>query len=277
MPSPFPGMDPWLERPGVFPDLHTRFLTTLSAELNRQLPPPFFAAISTRVYMEESERRVEPDVDILASEWPIGGGGGTAVSPIAVTDLLEVPTLPLPDDEITEALIEIRTAAEGERLVTSIEVLSPTNKTRGTSGRGLYLAKQHELQSAGVNLVEIDLLRRGAHATAVSLPELRRRAGRTDYHVCITLAARVDARFVAPIPLRQRLPVIPIPLTPDMAAVRVDLQATFDRCYDEALYSRRVHYDRPCDPSLTDDQQSWAEGVLRAKGVLPTAKHSEQL
>src|SRR4051812_48490615 len=163
MPSPFPGMDPWLESPGVFPDLHTRFLTTLSADLNRQLPAPFFAAISTRVYMEESERQVEPDVDVLTPNGPVGGGG-TAVAPVAVTDLLEIPAAPLPDEEVTETFLEIRTTADGERLVTSVEVLSPTNKTPGATGRGRYLAKQHELQSAGVNLVEIDLLRRGAHA-----------------------------------------------------------------------------------------------------------------
>lgn len=268
MPSPFPGMDPWLERPGVFPDLHNTLIAFLRGDLNRQLPPPFFAAIATRVYMEESERRTEPDVEVLS---PPGApqGGGTAIAAVTVTDLLEVPAAPLPDEDLTETFIEIRTTGDDERLVTSIEVLSPTNKTRGATGRGLYLAKQHELQSAGVNLVEIDLLRRGVHATAASLAELRRRAGQFDYHVCVTLGDRADARFVAPILLPNRLPTIPIPLTPDVAAVPVDLQAVLDRCYDEALYTRRIHYDRPCEPPLTPEQQAWADGILRARGLLP--------
>lgn len=267
MPSPFPGMDPWLESPSVFPDLHNALIAFVRADLNRQLPPPFFAAIATRVYMEETERRTEPDVDVLM---PPGEttGGGTAVAPIAITDLLEIPSKPLPDEDVTETFVEIRTAGDAERLVTSVEILSPSNKTRGATGRGLYLAEQHELQSVGVNLVEIDLLRRGAHATAVSLPELRRRAGQTDYHVCITLAERGDASFAAPVALPQRLPVIPIPLTPDVSAVPVDLQTALDRCYDEALYVRRVRYTRPCDPPLTDDQRAWAEGILRAKGLV---------
>ena len=265
---PVPRHGPVARAPRALPDLHNTLIAFLRGDLNRQLPPPFFAAIATRVYMEESERRTEPDVEVLSPTGTVGGGG-TAVAPVAVTDLLEIPAPPLPDEDITETFIEIRAAGDGERLVTSIEVLSPTNKTPGATGRGLYLAKQHELQSAGVNLVEIDLLRRGAHATAASLAELRRRAGRFDYHVCVTLGDRADARFVAPILLSHRLPTIPVPLTPDVAAVPVDLQALLDHCYDEALYTRRVRYDRPCDPPLTDEQRVWAEGVLRAKGLLP--------
>ena len=268
MPSPFPGMDPWLESPAVFLDLHTPFLTHLRAALNAVLPPPFFAAVSTRVYMEESERQTEPNVDILSPPGGVAAGGGTAVITPAVTELLELPAAPLPEEEITEVFVEVRTTQGGERLVTSIEVLSLTNKTRGTGGRGLYLVKQREMRLAGVNLVEIDLLRSGVHATAVSLPELRRRVGRFDYHVCVSRADRDGATFVAPILLTDRLPVMPIPLTPEVPDVPVDFQAVLDRCYDEALYARRVHYDRPCEPPLTPEQQPWAEGVLRAKGLL---------
>jgi hypothetical protein len=269
MPSPFPGMDPWLESPAVFPDFHTRFLTALSAALNAVVPPPFFTAVSTRVYMEASERLIEPDVDVLRPAGVPGAGGGTAtLAPVAV-ELLEVPARPLPDEEISEVSVEVRTADDGNRLVTSIELLSLTNKTRGTSGRGLYLAKQHELRQSGVNLVEIDLLRAGVHATAASLPEFRRRAGGFVYHVSVSRAERWDAAFVAPIALPQRLPVIPVPLTGGVADVPADLQAVLDRTYDEAAYARRVRYDQPPTPPLAPDQQAWAEGILRAKGLIP--------
>jgi Protein of unknown function (DUF4058) len=269
MPSPFPGMDPWLESPGVFPDLHNAFITFLRGELNRRLPAPFFAAIATRIYMEESERRTEPDVNLLspANGVPIGVGG-TAVATRAHAQGFEIPALPWPDEEITETSVEIRTSQDDERLITNIEILSPTNKTRGSSGRGLYLAKQHEMRAAGVNLVEIDFLRTGVHATAAPLAETRRRAGPYDYHVCSTRADRGDAFFVVPIRLHDPLPTIDVPLTPEAGFVAADLQATFDRCYDEALYSRRVHYERPCEPLLSDSLRLWAEGILQTKGRL---------
>jgi Protein of unknown function (DUF4058) len=271
MPSPFPGMDPWLEGPGVFPDLHSSFATYLRAALTKILPPPFFAAIATRVYMEESDRRTEPDVDVLTpanGPAPGPGAGGTATATRSRSGAVEVPVAPWPDEEVTEPFVEIRTTHDAERPVTSIEVLSPTNKTRGANGRGLYLAKQQEMRVQGVNLVEIDLLRTGAHATAARLEEMRRRVGGYDYHVCVTRGDRGDTCSVIPVRLPEPLPPIDIPLTPEAGTVPVDLQAVLERCYDEAGYARRVHYDRPCDPPLTPEQQAWAEGVLRAKGLL---------
>jgi hypothetical protein len=269
MPSPFPGMDPWLEAPGVFPDFRNSFIGYLREALNAVLPPPFFTAIATRVYMEESERQVEPDVDVLRPVdfdrlAPRGSGQAT----IAVRDLLEVPKSPLPDEEITESYLEVRTSGEREQLITSIELLSISNKIRGKAGRGLYLAKQLEMTSSGVNLVEIDFLRRGAHATTVSLAELRRRAGRFDYHVCITTTESETGSFVAPILLAQPLPVVPIPLTEETPPIPANLQAILNRTYDAALYTRRVRYTQPCDPPLTPEQQAWAESILREKGLL---------
>ena len=269
MPSPFPGMDPWLEAPGVFPDFHNRFLSNLSEALNALLPPPFYTAIATRVYMEGSERNVEPDVDVLLpSDSSIDFAWGNGRAAIAVTDLLELPKLALLDEETTETYLEIRTASDRERLITSIEMLSPSNKTRGKTGRALYLAKQHEMTSSGVNLVEIDFLRNGVHSTAAPLKELRSRAGRIDYHVSVTSPFYEDSTYVAPIRLPQPLPIIPIPITEEAQAIPADLQSILTRTYDVALYTRRIRYPEPCDPPLTPEQQAWAEGILRDKGIL---------
>jgi hypothetical protein len=98
---------------------------------------------------------------------------------------------------------------------------------------------------------------------------LREVAGAFDYHVSVTAAGLPRRYFVAPIQLTARLPAIPIPLDPGVTPVTVDLQAVFDRCYDEGGFARLAKYDRrPPDPPLTAEQQSWAEGVLRAKGLL---------
>ena len=269
MPSPFPGMDPWLESPSYFPCLHTGFIGRLNAMLNTILPEPFVAAVSVRVYMEMSERLVEPDVDILRSSFESDPIGTTAPTAATSTLLLEIPRQRLPDDEITEIGIEVRTYDETEQLITSIELLSRANKTPGKTGRALYQVKQYELHETGVHLVEIDLLRGGSHATMVDVAELHRRSKGFDYHVSIARAEHWDIASAAPIRIHERLPTIPIPLTPNTPDVSLDLQAAFDQAYEEAGFDRRVRYRQPCNPRLTPDQQTWAETILRAKGLLP--------
>ena len=266
MPSPFPGMDPWLESPAHFPDFHSGFLASLRASLNAVLPPPFFAALSTRVYAEESDRNVEPDIDILIPANGYAANGGTATLTRLETDLLVVgEERHTDDDEIAERFIEIRTTEGSNRLITAIELLSISNKTRGSAGRTLYRAKQAELFSAGVHLVEIDLLRGGTHTTKAKLRELQRQAPGFAYHVAIARADFESPRRAAAIELAQRLPEIPIPLTPEVPAVGVELQPAFDRAYDESLFARRINYRQPPDPPLAPEQQAWADAILKAK------------
>ncbi len=265
MPSPFPGMDPWLEGPGVFPDLHNTFITFLRSELNRRLPPPFRAAIATRIYMEDSDRRAEPDVDVFP--WLVADSTATLERPLSTG--IELPVRSQPDEEITEPFVEIRTTDGGDRLVTSVEILSPTNKRRGAAGRGLYLAKQQELRLAGVNLVEIDLLRSGTHSTAVRLTDLRASGVAYDYHVCTTRADRPTVCFVVPIRLSDSLPQIAVPLTDDVEAISIDLQSIFERCYDDARYERAVRYSIPCEPPLSAEQSVWADDLLKLANSRP--------
>ena len=162
MPSPFPGMDPWLESPAIFPDLHNRFITHLSEALNAVLPPPYFAAIANRVWVEESDRRVEPDANVLkpqgANGHPAASSGG-GVAALAGPGLLTIPAEAPADEPMEEAFLEIQATPGGERLVTAVEVLSLSNKGAGSSNRAAYRQKQREFRAAGVNLVEIDLLR----------------------------------------------------------------------------------------------------------------------
>lgn len=266
MPSPFPGMDPWLESPAHFPDFHSQFLSSLSAAMNAVLPPPFFAALSTRIYTEESNRNIEPDIDVPIIVNEFAGRGGTATLTRLETELLIVgEEHPEADDEIAERFIEIRTSEGSNRLITVIELLSNSNKTRGSSGRTLYLAKQNELFSNGVHLVEIDLLRGGTHTTRASLPKLRRQAPRFAYHVAISRTDFESPARAAAIELDQRLPEIPIPLSTEVPAVGVHLQPVFDRAYDESLFARRVKYDQPPDPPLMPEQQTWADAIIKAK------------
>ena len=272
MPSPFPGMDPWLESRKFFPDLHGRFIGELSAALNAVIPPPYYTAIGTRVVIEGDfpDRYVEPDVDVLkpaganGSHGPAGGGGVATAGAVEVSPV----TVHVPRDESTEWLLEVRTGDGDEQLVTTIEVLSRENKRAGSAGRAEYVRKQREMRERGVNMVEIDLLRAGRHTTAVPLHAAVGATGGFDYHVCVYRPDRPEDLQVYPIRIPQRLPHVAVPLSPGAGDVKVNLQDVLDRCYDVGLYARRTNYADPSDPPLTPDQQAWADGILREKGVL---------
>lgn len=264
MPSPFPGMDPWLERPMLFPSLHNNLITYLQAALNAALPPGYVATQANRVWVD-IEALSDPDVSVFGPRRSSGGaaegslGGLMAVAVDTVSDPIEEPYLEIHSDE-------------DDRLVTAVEVVSRSNKKAGDSGRTAYQNKQVEYRASGVNLVEIDLLRGGPHTTAVPEHRLRAAAGRFDYHVCVMVAGVPNKYFVAPIRLEDPLPTIPVPLTRDVEPVSVALQPVFDRCYDDGGYARLARYarQRP-DPPLTPEQAGWAAGLLRAKGLLPAA------
>src|SRR5205823_2593312 len=146
---------------------------------------------------------IEPDTVVLrgasrpAVEPPREGGVAVADPPRARPVVVHVP-----HDERREPFVEIYVQeGSGRRLVTCIEVLSPSNKTPGEHGRSLYIRKQAEILASKVHLVEIDLLRAGEHTTAVPLARARRAAGDFDYHVCAHHYDNLEDYFVYPIRL----------------------------------------------------------------------------
>ncbi len=255
MPNPFPGMDPYLEG-----DLWTTVHTDLCAEIARQLSPklrPKYVALSTRRVVlappDENEGPAGqrfPDVGVLSSHGP-GASPGAAV---ASAPLVIAASLPEP---IPHVSIEIRDVAE-RRLVTCIEVLSPTNK-RGP-GREEYAAKRFQILSGAAHLVEIDLLRVGTRfPTAEPLPAV-------PYFVFISQAGRRHEVQVWPIALVQPLPVFPIPLLPGDSAVPLDLQQALAVVYDIIGYDELVDYTQPPPGPLTSAEAVWVEEQLRRAG-----------
>jgi hypothetical protein len=169
----------------------------------------------------------------------------------------------VPHDERREPYLEIRTTGdEGERLVTAIEVLSPSDKTPGERGRELYLRKQREVLESRTHLVEIDLLRGGRHTTAVPLDRLREAVGPCDYHVAIHRSDRFEDFLLDPIRLPDPLPEIAVPLLPGDPDVAVDLQELFNRAYDVGPYRRRIRYRETSPvPPLPEEYRDWARGL----------------
>jgi hypothetical protein len=254
-------MDPWLEDPNVFPDFHDAMIVYLKEALNATLPPGYFAASTTIVWVDDQQRS-QPDVSVIARH-------GVTVRP-GVATLEALPRLqPLgiryTPEPVEEKYLEIRSRG-GERIVTAVEILSRSNKAAGSAGRKAYLDKQQEFCLGGVNMVEIDLLRAGTHTTAVPRSRLTRlHDGRIHYHVCVTEAGEVDRLFGAVFPLERPLPEIEIPLEPGLPRIPIALQPMLDRAYDAGRYWMRTDYAQPPTPPLSPEEQAWADGILRAR------------
>lgn len=263
MPSPFPGMDPWLEGEETFPNLHERLIISMQDALNEALPPGYVATSKNRVWVDDELRR-EPDVALFGPDAPPDNGNGHTAPALAG---LAMVAERLAEEPLEEPYLEIL-SAKGKRLVTAVEVISLTNKRAGEQGRKTYSDKQEEYWLSGVNLVEVDLLRRGPHVSATPHRRVLARFGPFDYHVSVVLARQRPAYHAAGFKLADRLPAFAVPLEPGVQPVLIDLQPMLDRAYDRGRYAELVNYRAPADPALAPEQQAWAEGVLRAKGLL---------
>jgi len=252
MPSPFPGMDPYLERPNLFPDLHGSLIFLLKQRLQGLLPEPYYASSSERTWIEASEPYIEPDVDVVRISGNQSRGQGTAVAATVATPIV----ITVPEFEHTEAYLEIYLGPYSEqRLVTTVEILSPSNKKSRHKGRKLYRRNQRRLRSSNTNLVEIDFLRAGEHTTAIPEQQLRQRVPAFDYHVCVHRFHRPSDFFIYPIRIEQELPAIGIPLLPDDGEVEVPIQELYDRAYVAGAYQKRIDYSADPPPPPFDEQR----------------------
>jgi hypothetical protein len=147
----------------------------------------------------------------------------------------------------------------GHRVVTAIEVVSPTNKRAG-EGKRLYLQKRQDMILGGTNTVEIDLLRAGDWLLPIA-PEGILPAHQTTYLAWIWRVRDPTHLAVFRMPLRARLPVLPIPLRPTDAEIPLDLQTVLDQCYRNGGYDD-IDYKVPPSPPLSDDDREWAAALI---------------
>jgi hypothetical protein len=261
-------MDPYLESPDWFPDLHGCLISTMKGMLQRSLPQSYYAQQSQRVWLEYSRRHFEPNVEVVRSARKPRkrSRGGLALAEPRVDGPLVVAVETIEHGPFHESYLEIRRRQGKEiRLVASIEILSPANKTMGSPGRAKYLEKQREVLNCQAHLVEIDLLRGGTHTLAIPRNLVRAKAGPFDYLVSIRRFDRPKEFLVYPIALPQRLPEITIPLLPGDPDVPLDLQTAFQRAYDDGPYQREIEYGKdPIVPRLKPEQAEWAAAVLKS-------------
>ena len=265
MPSPFPGMDPYLEDPGLWPDFHHRFISIASDLIAEQIRPKYFVRIEERVYVSEEDdsgrSMIVPDVQITA--WPRGrmGSANTAVGVAAVVEMSEPLVVDVVfEDDIREARIEI-VDREGRAVVTVIELLSPSNKLHGSRGRTSYVVKRAQVLNSPTHWVEFDLLRAGVGFGARPLTK------DCEYFAQVARADRRPKGMIWPIRLDERLPVVAIPLKAGDPDVPLDLQAVLATAYDRAGYDLTVDYRREPSPTLSPEWAGWSDRLLKAKGL----------
>jgi hypothetical protein len=253
----FPGMDPYLEDPQIWPGVHARLVIYISDHLQPQLRPRYVAAVEERVYVEGPDRELIPDASVRRTR------DGTGLGSIAVLEADAPVLVKVPELEVHEPYVTILDLHSNQRIVAVIEVLSPTNKHPGP-GQKSYLAKQREVLSSETHLVEIDLLRTGQHVAAV--PEwIARGKGPYDSLVSTNRAAGLrDCFELYPRRLQERLPRVRIPLAEGDRDVVLDVQAVLAQTYDAGSYADRLDYAQPCRPALSAEDQTWAEEQIRA-------------
>lgn len=252
MPSPFPGMDPYIEEPSLWPDFHLTMLAAMKAFINQRLPAQYGAFVDRYIWLHEPDadtrvRLGKPDVFV-------GERGQQAEGPGAILQAPAIVTLPVVRRQGNRYLRIID--RRSRRVVTVIELLSPSNKEPGED-REAYLAKRHEYLAMGTNLVEIDLLRSGER-----LPMGEPAPAQADYYVLVCRASELPRAGVWPFSVRDPLPSFPVPLNPADPPVFMDLKPCLDRAYDEARYEQELEYAEPPVPPLQEPAATWARELL---------------
>jgi hypothetical protein len=256
MPSPFPGMDPYLEVPAFWSEVHNRLIVAIADDLAPKLRPRYRVAIEQRIYLSsiDETQLIVPDVTITQqSVNPQAPGVAMLVAPVSQPISIE---LELPE-EMRESYLEVREVESG-RVVTVLELLSPKNKQSG-EGRSAYERKRQQTLASATHFIEIDVLRQGR---SFPLGQITRS---TPYYVLVARGDRRPHADLYAFGLRDFMPSFLMPLAGLDTEPVVMLQSIFDGVYDRAGFDLAIDYDRPVPkPVLSEEDSEWVEEVVRS-------------
>jgi Protein of unknown function (DUF4058) len=257
MSSPFPGMNPYLENPDLWSEVHSRLIVAIADAIAPNLHPQYYVAIEKRTYLSEIEDSVLvgiPDVALVSKLRP--NQPRSTVTLAAQTEAISV-TVPQPE-EVQERYLEIREVGTNT-VVTVVEIISPKNKRAGV-GREAYERKRKQVLASLTNLVEIDLLRSGKPMRIIENIK-------SDYRILIS---RVNSRPKASLyafSVRDEIPSFVLPLHSSEGEPLVELQSLLNGIYERAGYELRIDYTQPSQPPLKAEDAVWADELLRSHSL----------
>jgi hypothetical protein len=244
-------MDPYLEG-SLWLSFHGPLCVTIAQQLNERLRPKYVAMTPERFVIDDIEdisisAAIYPDVSVVHA-----GQSSTIETASQVTAPLQMTTV-MPSRR-KQMSIEVRDV-ENRRLVTAIELLSPSNKDG--RGRKEYVRRRNRYLKSKVHLMEVDFLRVGTRVP------MRSTFPAVDYFVFLSRVGKRPVTEVWPIRLAERLPTVPVPLLePDMDA-HLDLQSALKIAYERGSFDLLIDYGRPPTVPLREDQSKWAAELLR--------------
>lgn len=249
MPSPFPGMDPYIEDPEVWSDFHGALAAEIRAHLNQQIQPRYVARMTPRATYEIVEiaqkHGIYPDVGIWQQK------------PTEIKEAIAayaMPTIPIESAVELELPLELYTVEIRQvgtmRLVTAIEILSPVNKRPGHDAFDEYLQKRRDLLRSAAHLIEIDFLRGGTR------PPLARPVPTAPYYVMVSREFKRPAVELYPIQLQDKLPTVPVPLLAPDKDAQLDLAQVVENVYKNGGYATIIDYKQPPPPPKLSSQES---------------------
>ena len=263
--SPFPGMNPYLERSDLWHGILSRVIVHLGDVLARQLRPEYMVRVDERMYVSEEtdndgirQARL-PDVMILDD----GGGASTSVAVVEAPRSKDAIPVRIPyQDEQRQRYLEVIRVSNRE-VVAVIELLSPSNKT--SPGRQAYIAKRNQVFHSTLHLVEIDLLRVGRPMPVIGdVPP-------SHYRILVTNALSIDAiAHLYPCNIQSPIPTFVMPLVEGSEGIAIDLNPIIDEVYVLGSYDRDIDYQQDPEPPLSDSDRIWLDQLLREKGLRDT-------
>lgn len=260
MPSPFPGMNPYLEHPELWPGVHHWLIIELARFLSPQLRPKYRVAVEVQMYETIGEEALLVGVP----DFTINSSHNTA--PLSSTSVAVAPSPPQPQvvnvpvpELRKQGYLEVREIATKE-VVTAIEILSPANK-RSRKGRNQYEGKRNKILSSSTHLVEIDLLRKGEPMLVYHSQSS------TDYRILVSRGDRRPQADLYGFKLRDRIPSFPLPLKSGDPEPVVDLQVLLNNIYDTGSYDLVIDYAQDPVPPLSKGDRPWLDSWLRERNL----------
>jgi Protein of unknown function (DUF4058) len=266
--SPFPGMDPYIEAFGIWEDFHHDLITEIKGAISGVLPERYVVLAGERSYVVlagqvgEEEVLTKPDVGVARLTGARDTGESSAAAATAVLEASDGQPAPitmraLVEGEYREGFLEIYQVRPERKLITCIEVLSPSNKRSGTEGWHQYTHKRQVYLEGAANFVEIDLLRGG-----------RRMPMRDDwpdgpYYLLVGRKTQPLRCTVWQAHYLRPLPAIPIPLAAPDSDVTIALQPLVEAVYARSHYDRIIDYHQPLNPPLSPAEATWLQEQLR--------------